>query len=237
MTSLKDRLMHDIKDGKVSMRPRIYFTLRLAALVATVLAILAITVFIVNFISFSIRISMNDTLLGFGAPGVGAFLAHFPWHLAVLDALLVLLLQYLLRHFRFGYRIPILYVVMALVAGAGLVGFALDRTTPFNDRMHEKRMHLPPGPRGLYDGVRPPPRGSGICRCRIISIDGNVMQVEDLRPGGATSTLTVMLPLDSRRATSTGLSVGDIVFIAGEEQDGIIEAFGVRKGSQRGQRP
>lgn len=239
MTSLKERLLHDIKDGKVAMRPRIYFTLRLAALIATLIAILVISVFIVNFISFSIRISMSDALLGFGAPGVGAFFAHFPWHLAVLDALLILLLQYLLRHFSFGYRIPVLYLVGVLIAGASLFGVTLDRATPFNERMHERRMYLPPGPRGMYEGVRPPPKGSGICRCKILAVEGNILTVEDIRPDAdsATSSLIVVLPSDSRRATTTGLTVGDIVFIAGKEEGGVIEAFGVRKvGDRRGSR-
>ena len=84
----------------------------------------------------------------------------------------------------------------------------------------------------MYEGVRPPPPGSGICRCTILAIEGNVLTVEDTRPigdSGATTTLTVVLPLDSRRATTTDLAVGDVVFIAGEEKDGVIEAFGVKK--------
>ncbi len=233
MTSLKDKLMKDIESGKVAMTPRLYFTARLAALFTVSALILVITVFIVNFIFFSIRINGDETLLRFGPRGLGAFLWFFPWHLAVLDVALVVFLQYLLRRFSFGYRIPVLYLVGALIVGAGLIGFALDRGTPFNDRMHEKRMGLPPGPRGLYDDVaRKHRQGGGICRCEILAIEGNVLTVEDTRPvaeGGATSTLTVILPLDSRRATTSDLSVGDIVFIAGEEEDGVINAFGVRK--------
>jgi hypothetical protein len=233
MTSLKEKLMHDIKHGKVSMTPRIYFTLRFMALIATSIAILVVTIFIINFISFSIRISMHDALLGFGTRGVEAFLKHFPWPFLLADIGLIVLLQHLVRNFSFGYRVPVLYLASGLIVFAAILGILMDRATPFNDVMHERRSKLPPGARGMYEGVRPPHPGSGICRCKILSIEGNVLQVEDLRPGvSATSTLTVVLPMDSRRATTTDLSVGDIVFIAGEEGD-IIEAFGVKKADGR----
>jgi hypothetical protein len=240
MTNLKDKLMKEIKAGEVTMTPRIRFTLQWMTLVATSVAILAITVFIVNFIFFSIRLNSSETLLRFGPQGFGAFLFFFPWPLAILDVGLVFLLQWLLRHFKLGYRVPLLYLIGGLVVGAGMIGFALDRATPFNDRMHEGRGRLPGPMRGMYDGAhRPGARGDGICRCTILAIEGNKLTVEDTRfkVGEATSTLTVLLPIDDRRATTTGLSVGDIVFIAGEEKDGIIQAFGVKKEGERKRGP
>lgn len=243
MTDLKDKLMKDIKAGDITMTPRLRFTLQWAGLVATSVAVLFVTVFIVNFIFFSIRLNSSETLLGFGPRGFSAFLHFFPWPLAFLDVGLVFLLQWFLRHFKFGYRIPLLYLVGGLIVGAGLVGFALDRATPFNDRMHEGRGRLPPPMRMFYDGARKPgTRGDGICRCTILSIEGNRLIVEDTRPlddDDATTTLTIVLPPDSRRATTTGLTVGDIVFIAGEEENGVIQAFGVKKEGEfrRGLRP
>lgn len=230
--TLKDKLLKEIKAGDVTMTPRYYFTLKWAALVGTVAAILIVTIFIVNFIFFSIRLNSSEDLLGFGLEGFIAFIFFFPSHLALLDVGLILLLQWLLRHFKFGYSVPLLYLLAGLVFGAGLIGFALDRATPFNDHMHEGRGHLPPPMRGIYDGAKRLHKGSGICRCTILAITGNTLTVEDTRPihdGGATSTLKVVIPLDARRATTTGLSVGDVVFIAGEEKDGAIEAFGVKK--------
>jgi hypothetical protein len=40
-----------------------------------------------------------------------------------------------------------------------------------------------------------------------------------------------------KQTNFTGLSVGDIVFIAGEEKDGIIQAFGVKKEGERKRGP
>lgn len=228
MNNLKDKLLKEIQSGNVVMTPRIHFTLQWAALVAIVAAVLCTTIFIFNFIFFSIRISGNDVLLGFGPEGVRAFARFFPWHLLVLDIGLIVLLQWLVRQFRFGYKTPVLYLLGVLVFGAFAFGFALDRATPFNDRLHEGRRHLPPPVRDFFEGARKsPPRGSGICRCTILAIEGNMLIVEDAR--NATSTLRVLLPDNDHRATTTDLAVGDIVFIAGEEEDGVIEAFGVHK--------
>lgn len=227
--NLKDRLLKDIRSGDVAMRPKFYFTLKVAALVVGVLAAVVITVFIFNFILFTIRINSQDALLGFGPRGWEAFMRFFPWHLLVLDIALVVGLQWLLRQFKFGYKIPVLYLLAGLLVAAIAAGFVLDRGTPINDRLYEMRGRgLPPPLGNFYDRARrPPPPGSGVCRCAIVSIEGNTLVVEDTRNG--TTTLKVVLPMDNPRATTTNLKVGDTVFIAGEEENGVIRAFGVRK--------
>lgn len=78
---------------------------------------------------------------------------------------------------------------------------------------------------------RPPPPGSGICRCTILTIEGNELTVQDTR--SATTSLRVILPEDDRHATTTDLEVGDVVFIAGEEKDGVIYAFGVHREAEK----
>jgi hypothetical protein len=226
--NLKEKLLSQIKDGKVHMTPRVAYVAQLVALAATSIAIVVVTVFIVNFIFFSMRIAASETLLMFGTHGALSFLYFFPWPLALLDVGLVFLFQWLIRKFKFGYSVPILYVVGTLVVGAFAIGLVIDRGTSFNDAVHERRAHLPPPLRGLYEGAEHSfPRGSGICRCTILSIVGDTLTVEDTRIG--TTTLTVILPANDRHATTTGLSVGDTVFIAGEEDGNSIRAFGVLK--------
>lgn len=226
--SLKDRILRDIRSGDVSMRPRHYFTLKVAALVLGVLAVVVISVFIFNFILFTIRISGQESLLGFGPRGWEAFVHFFPWHLLVLDIALIIGLQWLLRQFKFAYKIPILYFLLGLLCLTAVAGFVLDRGTPFNDRLYQMRGRgLPPPLGGFYDQAnRPPPPGSGVCRCTITAISGNVLTVQDTR---SASTLTVILPANDPRATTTSLQVGDMVLVAGDEKDGVVNAFGVRK--------
>jgi hypothetical protein len=231
MNDLKDTLLHDIRSGKIAMTPRAYFTLKVAALVGIAAAIVVITVFICTFLFFTLRINGDETLLGFGSHGIRAFVRFFPWHLLLIDIALITLLQRLVRHFRAGYTVPVLYLVGGLFVGAIVLGFALDRGTPFNDRLHEGRNHLPPPIGRFYEGAeRAYAHGGRICRCSILAIQDNTLTVQDTRT--ATSSLTIKLPNDSPYATTTGLLIGDIVFIAGEEEDGAIEAFGIRKESE-----
>jgi hypothetical protein len=225
---IKDQLLDRIKKGEVVMRPKFHFTLKVLATALVAFAVLVISVFIFNFILFSIRINHHDTLLSFGVDGLVAFLFFFPWLLLLVDILLIALLEWLLRQFRFGYTIPVLYLLAGIVVMTAVTGFALDRGTPFNDRMIERARHLPAPVGDFYDGARKPWRkGSGLCHCEIVSIDENRLIASDLRKG--TTTLQVVLPFDDDRATTTGLKVGDVVLIAGREKEGTLYAFGIHK--------
>jgi len=232
-SNLKEQLLKDIRSGEVAMRPRYFFILKIAVLTTVASAVLVVSIFIINFILFGVRINHHQELLGFGSKGLLAFLRVFPWFLLLLDVALVILLEYLLRRFKFGYKIPALYLLGGLLAGTLLAGFALDRGTYFNDRMLERSRHLPPGLGHFYEGARrPPPPGGGLCRCTILAIEGSTLTVEDTRNG--TTTLVVLLPNNDPYATTTALQVGDTILIAGKEENGVIRAFGVRKLSSEG---
>lgn len=232
---LRDRIMSQIKSEHISMRPRVYFTLQIAAIALVAFLVLLLSVFIFNFILFSIRINSHDAFLGFGPRGIVAFLMFFPWPLLVLDAALIFVLEWLLRTFKFGYRLPIVYVLGAILAITFVTGFALDRGTFLNDHLMERaegEHHLPPPFNALYGGARRPPH-DGICRCTITEMGTGTLTVEDHRRG-ATTTLTVLLPVNDLRATSTGLHVGDVVIVAGDRDGTTIRAFGVRKEEDHG---
>ncbi len=233
--SLKDSILSKIKTEQISMRPRLYFTLQVAAVAVVAVIVLLLSIFIFNFILFSIRINSHEAFLSFGPRGIQGFLIFFPWVALMLDVAMIVMLEWLIRKFRFGYRVPMLYLVGIIVVLTIAAGFGLDRGTYLNDRLLDRAEHegLPPPLAGLYHGARRAPH-DGICRCTVTAINGSVLTVADFR-GGATSTYTVMLPDDDLRATSSGLKIGDVVFVAGDKDDAdVIRAFGVRKESERG---
>lgn len=233
--SLRESILAKIKTEHISMRPRLYFTLQVVAVVFVAFLALLLSVFIFNFILFSIRINSHDAFLQFGPRGLTNFLKFFPWPILALDIGLIVLLEWLIRKFRFGYRIPMMYLVGGILLLTVVAGFSIDRGTYLNDRLMDRAEHEGlPGPLGgLYHGARRPPH-DGICRCTVTAINGAEILVADFRDG-ATTTYTVILPNDDLRATTTGLSVGDVVFVAGDkDEDGTIRAFGVRKESDRG---
>lgn len=226
---MKDAILRKINAQEFSMRPRIFFTAKLVALVVVATAVLLISVFIVNFILFSIRINSHATLLGFGLRGIEAFLLFFPWALFVLDIALIASLQWMLHWFRFGYKTPALYLLSGLVLLTLGAGFVIDEGTPVNDQfLREADEHRLPSPFGdFYGRARHlPSLDDGFCLCTIEVISGNTLVVNDTH---STTTVTVMLPTDDLRATTSGLMVGDRVLIAGDRDGDTIEAFGVRK--------
>ena len=228
--SLRDSIVAKIGAEKITMRPRVYFTIRIAAAAVLSILVLLVSVFIFNFILFSIRINSHDAFLSFGPRGIEAFLRFFPWPLLLLDIVLIALLDRIVRTFKFGYRSPVVYLVGGILLITLLAGLVLDRATPFNDQLMtraEGDHHLPPLFEELYRDVRRPPH-DGICRCTIMEIGTSTLTVED-HHHGATSTFTVILPDNDPHATSTGLKVGDVVMVAGDKDEGVIRAFGVRK--------
>lgn len=230
--NIKEQILSKIRGHELSMRPRAYFVFKVAALAVVVLAVLAISIFIFNFILFSIRISRGDLFLGFGPRGFQAFLAFFPWDLFIIDAALIALLGWLVRQFSFGYKKPVLFLLAGLILFTGIFAVVLDRGTSVNDHFLREadKHHLPPPVGAFYINARRlPPQGSGVCReCIVISINGNTLRVQDAR-NASSSFFTIMLPKDDPRATTSNIKIGDVLFIAGDREGGTIRAFGIRQ--------
>lgn len=150
-TDIKSRILSRIKSGDVEMHSHSYFTLKLAALTVVSLLALVVSVLLLTFILFTIRINIFHPHGPF-APGALFFFTHFfPWHLLLLDVLLVASAEWLLRSFRFAYQRPVLFVLFMLLALALASAMFIDRQG-FNDVMLDRSHHqsLPPPFNDMY---------------------------------------------------------------------------------------
>lgn len=230
-TGIKENILGKISTNELTMRPKTYFTLKVGALVVVAFCILTISVLICNFILFSIRINGHDSLLYFGSRGFLVFLTFFPWTLLFLDLVFIMLLEWLVRQFRFGYLSPVLYLFFGFFAVIISTGFLLDRVTDFNNgllsRAREHRLQQPFG--DFYEHARyAPPAGSGVYRGVVTAVSGNTITLYDVDVG-TTSLLTVILPSGDLYATSS-LRLGETIFIAGDvDGSTTIHAFGIRE--------
>jgi len=228
--TMRDAILGRIRSQKLHMHPRYYFYARVIALTLVSAGIFFVTAFICNFLLFSIRVNSSDSYLFFGPRGWAAFIQFFPWDLFAIDLLLVAALLWLLRQFKFGYKSPVLYIVLLLILVTVTAGALLDRATDFNDRaLNAADAHRLPGPVNIFYGNahRLPPPGEGVCKCVVVSSEGGVLTVYDLR--ASTTPFTVALPPNDPRATTSGLEPGDVIFVAGQRIDGSVDAFGIRK--------
>lgn len=228
--NFKDRVLEKIRSGQVHMHPRLYFALKAALLVVVTALVVVTSAVLISFILFSVRVSNHLFLLGFGARGWQVFLFLFPWKILVLDFLLVLALGWLLRHFHFGYRSPLLYVLAGAMVVSVAAGLLLN-VTPFHRALlHRADRRQLPWFGGLYENLRrPPPPGQGITRGVVTGINGNefTLQHDDHDTDNDHGTWTVVAPPGLNLGNY--LKVGDHVFVAGPSVNGTIRAEGIQK--------
>lgn len=223
-------ILERIRSGKLTMRSKssfvaaVLFTLVLSGLV------LLLSIWLASFISFDLRITGHESLLGFGTRGLALFLSIFPWEFALLDLALIALLVWILQRFKFVYRMPILATLLALIIFGAAGGLLFDRETRFHDdRFGEAEAgELPPPIRDLYENVLPKaPEDKGVYRGFVTSIspDSFFMTYDDHDRDGDDGTWAIMVP--PRFDTGT-LKIGDHVYVAGDRDGKVVEAYGVR---------
>lgn len=218
-----------IREKRIGMRPKLFFTLEALLVGLVALMILAVSIALVNFILFGLRVNGHEALLGFGLRGVAAFFVLFPWPLLVLDVLLVIFLERLVHRFAFGYRSPILYSLAGILAVALMAGVLLDRATPLNDDLLRQADHggLPPPFGELYEHTRTPtPHAQGIYRGTVTDIGTSTlrMKYDDRDNDTDDAAYTVTLPPGF---TPSAFTTGERLYVAGDMVDGVIHAFGI----------
>lgn len=219
---MKDEILAKIEAGEVTMKSKLHFGMRWALLITTILAICIIAICLVTYILFSLHVSGRFMLLGFGAKGWRTFFHLFPWHLFLLEFLLILILGGVLKHFRFGYRHPALYIILATIGLSISIGMGINHF-PFHDRLLQQyeQGKLPAGAK-LYEKIRVPTERPDIFQGTIINVNDDNFTI-----AGPRGPQNVEVP----RNVNPGefLSIGDKVFVAGEITNGHIRAYGIRK--------
>lgn len=229
-SDIQQKVLEQIDSGKVRMRSRLFFILKSAIVLGVALLILLLTIFLASFIFFGLRVGGHEALLGFGARGVLPFLSVFPWPLLLLDIALLILLESLLHRFKFAYRRPLLYIFLGLLVLAGTLGLLLDRETPFHDdRLEEAEQGELIEPLELiYESARQtPPEELGVYRGFVTQVEEKdfVMTNNDNDSDEDDGTWRV----ESIEGTEQDeVEVGDRVYVAGDREDDVIRAYGVR---------
>ncbi len=223
------QVLERIRSGKVKMKPKIFFVLKALLLLGVAFLVLIVSTLLASFIFFGLRVGGHESLLGFGFHGFTTFLLLFPWPLALLDILLLAVLELLLRQFKFAYRRSLLYSFLVLAVVAGASGFLFDTETRFHDDRFEesKRGALPPPFQGVYNGAHPrAPERLGVYRGFVTGIGEETFSMtHDDQDNDADDRIRVVLPPPHFPLSS--LEEGDRVYVAGEEREGVITAYGI----------
>ncbi len=221
-----ERVLEQIREDKVVAHSRLYFNLRIVAIVVVLILVLLLSIFLASFMFYSVRVAGSTSLFGFGRSGWEAFLVLFPWKVAIVDLLLIIVLGFLVRTFRFGYKSPALYLLLGLLVLMFGFGFVVDRGTSVHSRLMEEteqNRFRPVNP--LYNSVRHPALSPvvGIYRGVIMSTDPLFVDLDI--PGDGAAAYQVVFPGVFVQAP---FGAGDQVFIQGSIDGNQIIANGIK---------
>lgn len=221
-----EEVLEKIRTGEVRMKPRLYFTCKIVLLVLVTFITLITSAFLISYMIFSLSIGGRMILLGFGWKGVQIFLITFPWALLLAELILLYILELLVKHFRFGYRSPVVYIIGGLFSLSIISGIFIN-ATPIHGFLMERayQKQLPPVFGGMYDHVRRPPRERGVCRGVVTSIQEHSFTLREDDSDDSERTIFTPPHID----ISTFIKVGDTVFVASDTKGSTTRAYGIRK--------
>lgn len=221
--SLKDRVMASVKSGQLKMRPKWYFILR-ALLLAVGVALAALGgLYLASLLVFIAHETGISTVPVFGWPGIMLFLTSLPWVLILLVLLLIVILELMVRHYSFAYRLPLIYsslgVLLLVGAGGLMVAF-----TPFHGMMANcpPLGGPPPCAMGVY-GDLDPGRHNNIQRGTIARISGRNYIITNRNQ----EELLIVVSSRTKLPLGSDFEVGDKIVIMGEREGFRVEALGI----------
>lgn len=221
---LKDEVLQKIRTGDVHMKSKSYFAWQVIALAFVAALIVIIAAWIVSFIIFSLSISERAFLLGFGWRGIRTFLLLFPWKLALVELLLIVLLNWLIHRFRFSYRSPLLYSLLGGFVLSGVLAWVMHSGSIQQVLLDQHSQNNLPVIGSFYDRVERPDNQPDVIRGMVIEVRMRGLLIQDI---DNESLINVILP----EGPSVGprVLVGDEIFVAGEMTKQGLEAYGYKK--------
>lgn len=223
-SSIAEKVLNKIKKGQVKMWPKLYFVLKAFLFALALVFVLFLALFLVSFIIFNLRASGALFLPRFGLFGLRTFLFSFPWLLVIFSVLFIIVLGVLAKRYRFVYKKPLLYSIIAIVVIV-LVGSFIFLRAPIHNRLSERafRGRLPvAGP--LYRQYRMR-RPENLHMGKVVELTEGGFRIET-EDG---QKITVSISKKARFPFDKDIKKDDFVVIMGKKSDAVIEAYGVSK--------
>lgn len=230
---IKNLILGKIKTGEICMKPHFYFVLKIVSLIVVSILVLLTSSMLISFIIFSLIASGKLFLFGFGARGFLMFFLLFPWPLLIIEIILIILLEWLIKKFKFGYRTSLSRLVFVILLISIVIG-AVINVTPLHSSLQRRaeRRNLPlPFVGDFYRGIRRPSLDQEIFRGVVSDVGTSsfALTQKDATPG---QKYVVRLPsnLPPNALQFVMPTIGDTVFVAGRLTPGnTIQAYGFQK--------
>lgn len=221
--TIKEIVLSKIESGKAKMKPRWHFILKTSLIVSGVIILVLALLYLSSFIVFVLRQTGVLFAPAFGLRGIGAFLFSIPWLLVVATLVFLVLLAILVRQYSFTYRKPLVYSLMGLVVLVIVGTFIIPRFGVHQFIYKQVREANLPFAGPFY-------RGYGMQE--FVDIHAGVVKelTEDgfVLTGRNDNELKIIVSEETRFPRGINFAEGDEVVVIGEEEGGVIEAFGIR---------
>lgn len=224
---IPEKVIERISREKIPMRSRAHFIIRIALTGTVSMLALILSAYVLSFIAFSIHESGEQFLLGFGMRGVRIFLVLFPWGALIADTLLIVLLEWLLQRFAFGYRIPLLKLFGLLAALAAFGAFLIGLTPIHSTILDTADQGSVPVIGEWYERIRTSREENGIFRGTISSIQEDRITIthDDTDHDADDGTHTIILPAGY---PADALRIGERVYVLGTQTGTTtVQALGI----------
>ncbi len=147
---ISDRVMAQLKQGKVHMRPRMYFTLLMAAAVfATVLSAITLA-YVISIVFFWLRIQTADSMAWGARANLNELINSFPWWALVVGVGMFALTVWLVHRQGTMYRHKISTIIIVIASVSILLGtaftyFGIGSSHYQNRRLNDSQLQRGPG--------------------------------------------------------------------------------------------
>jgi hypothetical protein len=131
--NIEQEIMSKIREGKIKMRPRMYFTIGSAMTFIGLIASIATSVFTIGVISFLFR--SNGRIFGRGK--MEYLLSILPWWLPVVAVAGLTIGVYFIRKYDFSYKIDFKKGILVIILAVIFSGWLVD-ALGFNDLLVRK---------------------------------------------------------------------------------------------------
>lgn len=221
--SLASKVLAKIQSNKIKMRPKIHFILKTASVILGACIAGLFVLYLTSFIVFSLQTSGIWYLPGFGPRGLKTVLFLLPWILFIISAVLIIILEILIKRFSFAYCRPILYSIAGIIIFIIFGSLIIHKTHFHANLFHRAQEGRLPLVGQFYRGFNPM-KHRNVHQGTITEIidNGLIMQTfED-------TSLTVTINSNTRLPVDKNFKAGDLIIVFGERDDSRVQAFGIR---------
>lgn len=221
--SIRDSVMDSIDTGKTKMTPHWHFVAKgVLLIVGIILAVLAL-LYISSFIIFLLHQTGVWYTPGFGARGVQEFLVHLPWVLIVLAIVFMIVLQYLVKKYSFGYGKPLLYSAVGIIVLVVAGGFIISLTPVHRGLMMQAQDDQLPFAGGFYKMFGAPNQPGNVTPGEIVELLEQGYRINTPR----SELLNVIISSDTHYPMGGVFEIGDRIVVIGERSGDSIKAYGI----------